>query len=258
MVEFLADLDCIVLVGAKPPVAFFAYPDKPSWCLPAHCEIVPLTHEHEDGAAALESLAEALRAPATGLRLAAWAPPELPSGRLNAYTIGRAIAHLMPEGAILADDGATSSGGTMEASSTARPHDHLALTGGAIGFGMPLAIGAAVACPLRKVITLAGDGSAAYSPQALWTQARERLDITTIVFSNRAYKILKVEMGRFGATAGPAAARLLELSDPEIDWVSLAQGFGVEASSADSLESFIDQFRDAMQRPGPRLIEARI
>jgi len=251
-------LDCILLVGAKPPVAFFAYPDKPSWCLPSNCEILPLSHEYEDGTAALESLSEALRAPAAPHRMAPWASPELPSGKFNAYTIGQAIANLMPEGAILVDDGATSSGGTLEASVTARPHDHLALTGGAIGFGMPLAIGAAVASPSHKVITLVGDGSAAYSPQALWTQARERLDITTIVFSNRAYKILKVEMGRFGATAGAAATRLLDLRDPEINWVAMAQGFGVEASSAGSLESFIEQLRDAMQRPGPRLIEARL
>jgi acetolactate synthase-1/2/3 large subunit len=257
MVEFLADLECLLLVGAKPPVAFFAYPGKPSWCLPAHCEIVALSEEHEDGTGALESLAEMLGAPATP-RVAPWAPPELPSGKLNAYTIGQVIAHLMPEGAILADDGATSSGGTMEASVNARPHDHLALTGGAIGFGMPLAIGAAVACPARKVITLVGDGSAAYSPQALWTQARERLDITTIVFSNRAYKILQVEMGRFGATAGPAATRLLELGDPVIDWISIAEGFGVEASGAATVKDFIAQFRDAMERGGPRLIAARL
>src|SRR6202011_3758289 len=111
--------------------------------------------------------------------------------KFNAYSIGQAIAHLMPEGSILSDDGATSSGGTIEASITARPHDHLPLTGGAIGHGMPLAVGAAVACPDRKVITLAGDGSAMYTLQALWTQARERLDVTTGVFSNRAHKILK-------------------------------------------------------------------
>jgi acetolactate synthase-1/2/3 large subunit len=258
MVEFLSGLRQIVLVGAKPPVAFFAYPDKPSWCLPAECEILQLNHEHEDGIGALNSLASALGAAPTTSRLAPWSLPELPSGKFNAYTIGQAIAHLMPEGSILVDDGATSSGGTLEASVGARPHDHLALTGGAIGYGMPLAIGAGVACPGRKIITLAGDGSAAYSPQALWTQARERLDSTTILFANRAYKILKVELGRLGASTGLKSGRLVDLVDPELDWVSIARGFGVEASRAETLSEFIGQFRDSMDGSGPRLIEARI
>lgn len=257
MVEFLAGLERIILVGAKPPVAFFAYPGKPSWCLPENCEIVYLAHEHEDGTGALEAVAAALGARATPAGIAPYAVPDLPSGKFNAYSIGQAIAHLMPEGTILCDDGATSSGGTIESSITARPHDHLALTGGAIGQGMPLAVGAAVACPDRKVITVAGDGSAMYTLQALWTQARERLDVTTVVFSNRAYKILKVELGRVGVVnAGPKAARLLDLRDPELNWVAIANGMGVEATRAETIAQFIDQFRDAMARSGPRVIEA--
>jgi acetolactate synthase-1/2/3 large subunit len=258
MVEFLAGLERIILVGAKPPVAFFAYPDKPSWCLPKDCEILYLAHEHEDGTAAVEALADALGTAApigvSPLRL-----PDLPSGKFNAYTIGQAIAHLMPEGTILSDDGATSSGGTIEASINARPHDHLTLTGGAIGQGIPLAVGAAVACPDRKVVTLTGDGSAMYTVQALWTQAREKLDVTTVVFANRSYKILNVELGRVGVSAaGPKAARLLDLRDPELDWVGLAQAMGVEATRAVTIAQFIDQFRAAMNSSGPRLIEARI
>jgi acetolactate synthase I/II/III large subunit len=259
MVEFLAGLGRIVLVGAKPPVAFFAYPGKPSWCLPEDCEVATLAHEHEDGTGALEALAAALRAPGTPAGIAPYALPELPTGKFNAYTIGQAIAHLMPEGSILSDDGATSSGGTIEASISARPHDHLALTGGAIGQGLPLAVGAAIASPDRKVITLTGDGSAMYSLQALWTQARERLNVTTVVFANRAYKILKVELERVGAgAAGPQAARLLALRDPELNWVALAKGMGVEATRAETIAQFIDQFRDCMAGSGPRLIEALI
>lgn len=259
MVQFFAPLERVILVGSRPPVAFFAYPDRPSWCLPERCEILYLAHEFEDGTAALESVATALHAPGQPAHVAPLALPDLPAGKFNAHTIGLALANLMPEGAILADDGATSSGGSIEATATARPHEHLALTGGAIGHGMPLAIGAAVACPDRKVITLAGDGSAAYAPQALWTHARENLDITTLVFSNRAYKILKVELGRVGALGdGPKAARLLELRDPELKWVEIANGMGVEATRAQTIEQFIDQFRDAMSRPGPRLIEAML
>ena len=259
MVEFLGTLERIVLVGAKPPTAFFAYPDKPSWCVAKNCAIVYLAHEHEDGVAALESLAAELGAPAQPTAIAPFSLPDLPSGKFNAYSIGQAIARLMPEGTIVSNDGATSAGGMIEASRSARPHDFLALTGGAIGHGMPLAVGAAVACPDRKVLTLAGDGSAAYTLQALWTQARERLDVTTVVYSNRAYKILKVELGRVGASnAGPKAMRLLDLGDPEMNWVAIANGFGVQASRAETIAQFNDQFRDAMSQPGPRLIEAMI
>lgn len=255
IVEFFQDTDLLILVGAKPPVTFFAYPGKPSWCLPEGCRVEYLAHAHEDGPGALEALADALGgkpAAVPGLAL-----PDLPSGPLNAYTVGQAIAHLMPEGTIISDDGATSSGGTMLATVHARPHDHLALTGGAIGQGMPLAVGAAIACPGRKVVTLTGDGSGMYTLQALWTQARERLDVVTVVFSNRAYLILKVELGRVGAgEGGPKANSVLDISTPPMDWVHLAEGMGVEASRATTIEQFNDQFADAMRRSdGPRLIE---
>jgi acetolactate synthase-1/2/3 large subunit len=259
IVAFLTGVERLILVGAKPPVAFFAYPNKPSWCVPEGCDVVYLAHEHEDGVGALEAVAAALAAPAKPALVAPLKLPDLPSGKFNAYTIGQAIAHLMPENAIIADDGATSSGGTIQSSINARPHEHLALTGGSIGIGMPLAVGAAVACPDRKVITLAGDGSGMYSPQALWTQAREKLDIINVVFANRAYKILKVELERVGAVnAGPQATRLLDLRDPQLDWVSLSQGMGVEAGRAETIEQFIDQFKSAVGRKGPRLIECMI
>ena len=257
IVEFLANVDRIVLVGAKPPTAFFAYPGKPSWCISDSCEILHLAHEHEDGTGALQAVAGALKAPKEPKGVASLALPDLPSGKFNAFTIGQTIGHYMPEGTIIADDGATCSAGTIEYIATARPHDHLALTGGAIGIGMPLAVGAAVACPDRKVVALSGDGSGMYTLQALWTQARENLDITTVVFANRAYKILRVELGRVGAgEPGPTTAKLMDLRDPQLDWVSMARGMGVEATRAETIDQFIAQFRDAVAHRGPRLIEA--
>ena len=259
IVEFLAGLDTIILVGAKPPVAFFAYPGKPSWCLPEGCNIVYLSHAHEDGPGALAALAEALGAGGPPQR-APFALAELPTaGPFNAYSIGLAIGALLPEGAVISDEGATSGAPTLAATVTARPHVHLPITGGAIGQGLPVALGAAVASPDRKVVALEGDGSALYTPQALWTMAREGLDVTTVVFANRSYKILNVELARLGAAkAGPKADAMLSLRNPDISWTALARGFGVEASQATTIEAFTDQFADAMRHKGPRLIEAVI
>jgi acetolactate synthase-1/2/3 large subunit len=258
IVEFFKDVDRLVLVGAKPPVAFFAYPDKPSWCLPQGCQIHYLAHDHQDGVGALEALAEAVGGSTAQPALAALARPPAPSGKFNAYTVGQAIAGLLPEGAILSDDGATSSGGVLAATAGCPPHSHLALTGGAIGQGLPLAVGAAVARPDSKVVCLTGDGSGLYTLQALWTMAREQLDVTTVVFANRSYKILNVELGRVGAEGGPKALAMLDLSNPDMDWTKLAAGLGVEASRAETIEQFTAQFADAMRQPGPRLIEAVI
>jgi acetolactate synthase-1/2/3 large subunit len=259
IVEFLGDLEQLILVGAKPPVAFFAYPDKPSWVLPPDCKILSLAQDFEDATEALARCAEALGPTGKAPRLQRLVRPERPSGKFNAFTIGEAIAHLLPENAILSDDGATSSGGTLQATAGAPRHTHLALTGGAIGQGLPLAVGAAVACPDRKVICLSGDGSGMYTLQALWTMARERLDVTTVVFANRSYRILNVELGRVGAgEPGPAALSMLDLSNPELDWAGLGRNLGVESSRATTIDEFLDQFEDAMRGRGPRLIEAVI
>jgi acetolactate synthase-1/2/3 large subunit len=256
IVETLAGVQQLVLVGAKPPVSFFAYPGKPSWCLPEGAEVLYLSHPHEDGVGALEALADALGAPIDGARLAPFGRPDAPSGRLNQHTIGQMIARHLPEGAILADEGATASGGTMAATITGPPHDHLPLTGGSIGQGIPLATGAAVACPDRKVVCIQGDGGAMYTIQALWTQAREKLDVTTVIFANRSYGILNVELSRVGArNVGPKALSMLDLHNPELDFVKIAGGLGVEASRAETLEAFESQFADAMASRGPRLIE---
>ena len=258
IVEFLKDIEQLILVGAKPPVSFFAYPGKPSWCVPEGCRILCLSHPHEDGLGALEALAETIHAPAA--ERASLARPDLPQpGRLNPYTAGEIIAHYLPENAIISDEAATAGLGATMYTGTSAPHDHLSLTGGSIGQGVPLATGAAVACPDRKVICLQGDGGGMYTLQALWTQAREKLDVTTVIFANKSYAILKIELARVGAeNPGPKALSLFDLHNPELDWVSLAAGMGVEASRATTAEEFADQFASAMKGRGPRLIEAVI
>ena len=256
MVEFLKPLQCLILVGAKPPVSFFAYPGKPSWCAPEGCQILYLAHEHEDGVGALEALVGAVNAGGATPVVAPHKVNEGVGGAVNQHTIGQIIARHLPEGAILSDEGATSSGGTQIATATAAPHDHLTLTGGSIGQGIPLATGAAVACPHRKVVCIQGDGGAMYTLQALWTQAREKLDVTTVIFANRSYGILNIELARVGArNVGPRALSMLDLHNPELDFVKLAEGLGVEASRTDTLDAFNAQFAAAMRQTGPRLIE---
>jgi acetolactate synthase-1/2/3 large subunit len=256
IVDCLKGLEHLVLVGAKPPVTFFAYPGRPSWCTPEGCQIHYLAHAHEDGVAALEALAEALAAPKEPAGRAEFRIPELSGGKLDAYTAGEVIARFLPENAIISDEAATSGLSAMMFTATARPHDHLALTGGSIGQGLPLATGAAVACPDRKVVCLHGDGGAMYTLQALWTQAREKLDVTTVIFANHSYAILKIELMRLGAeNPGPKALSMLDLHNPELNWSQLAYGMGVEATRAETSEQFASQFADAMQHRGPRLIE---
>jgi acetolactate synthase-1/2/3 large subunit len=259
IVETFATVEQLILVGAKPPVSFFAYPGKPSWGLPEGAQYHYLAHAHEDGVGALEALVEALGAAKAEFRVAPLERPDAPTGRLNQYTAGQVIARYLPEGTILSDEGATASGGTVLATIGAPPHDHLSLTGGSIGQGIPLATGAAVACPHRKVVCIQGDGGAMYTLQALWTQAREKLDVTTVIFANHSYGILNVELARVGArNVGPKALSMLDLHNPELDFVALAKGMGVEATRAETLEDFDSQFADAMARPGPRLIELMI
>jgi acetolactate synthase-1/2/3 large subunit len=256
MVEFLSALEVLILVGAKPPVAFFAYPGKPSWGLPEGCQVLHLAHPHEDGPSALDALAEAVNAPKGGLAPATLLRPEAPGRPFNHFTIGQIMGRHLPEGAIVSDEGATSGGGTLVATITGPPHDWLTLAGGSIGQGVPLGTGAAVACPGRKVVCLQGDGGAMYTIQALWTQAREKLDVTTVIFANRAYAILNIELSRVGAlNVGPKALSMLDLRNPELDFVKLAEGLGVEASRAETLDAFDVQFSAAMNQTGPRLIE---
>jgi acetolactate synthase I/II/III large subunit len=256
IVEFMKDTALLVLVGTKPPVSFFAYPGRPSWCMPEGCRILYLTQPHEDGVAALEAVAEALGAPREPAGRAELKKPELSTGYINSLTAGQVIAHYLPENAIIAEEAGTAIPGIALLTANAPPHDYLSLTGGSIGQGLPVATGAAVACPGRKVVCLEGDGSGMYTLQALWTQAREKLDVTTVIFANRSYVILNVELKRVGAERGPKAMAVLDLHNPVLDWVSLAQGMGVEASRATTAEELAAQFASAMAARGPRLIEA--
>jgi acetolactate synthase-1/2/3 large subunit len=257
----VADLqgcDLMVLVETKSPVAFFAYPDKPSVLVPDGCEVLPLAAPDEDGTAALEALADALGAPAQGPVQEARSPGA-PAGALTPESIGASLTRHLPEGAIVSDEAITASGGIAESSAGAQPHDWMMLLGGAIGQGIPLAVGAAVAAPDRKVVALVGDGSALYTPQALWTLAREGLDVTVVVLANHSYRILNIELMRTGAgDPGEGGRKLLDLDGPRVDWTALGQGLGVPSQRCSEAADFDAAFARAMGEPGPRLIEAAI
>ncbi len=246
----------LILVGARSPVSFFAYPGKPSDLVPEGCDVITLADAGSDVVGALDALALAVDAPKE-LAVTDVPRPERPTGALGADTVALAIGALLPEGAIVSDEAATS--GTFLPGSTAGAprHDWLSLTGGAIGQGLPVAVGAAIACPDRKVLALEADGSALYTVQSLWTMAREQLDVTTVIFSNRRYAILRMELARVGATAsGERAMQMLDIAPPEIDFVALAKGFGVPASRPETAEAFSDALERAFAEPGPHLIEA--
>ncbi|MBS0410527.1 MAG: acetolactate synthase large subunit [Proteobacteria bacterium] len=254
----LEGVDLMVFVETVTPAAFFAYPNRPSVLVPDGCETATLADRSHDGADALSRLADALEAPAQAkvldLKL-----PDPATGVLTPAGVGAAIARHMPDHTIVSDDSVTSGQPILNVTRTARPHDWLGLTGGAIGQGIPVAVGAAVACPDRKVLSLNGDGSALYTVQGLWTIAREGLDVTTIVFANNSYRILGIELGRTGAGApGPASSKLLSLGEPAVNWVSLAQGFGLPAVRCETAEAFDAAFARAMAEPGPHFIEAVI
>lgn len=253
----LDGLKHLVLVDSKSPVSFFAYPGKASDLLPEGCTVHVLADTSGDPAAALAALASAVDAPADAATLQPAVRPELPTGPLTADGVCQALGALLPEGAIVSDEGNTS--GLFAAGHTAGApaHDWLTLTGGAIGQGLPAAVGAAVACPDRKVIVLESDGSAMYTVQSWWTMARENLDVVTILFNNASYAVLNMELNRVGATeGGPKAKEMLDLTRPTMDFVSIAQGCGVSATRATTAEEFVDQLRTALATPGPSVIEA--
>ena len=251
--QALAGLKHVVLVGAAAPVGFFAYPGKPGHLTPPDCTIHVLTRPEQDGPAALRDLAEALGAgPAEPERTSR---PERARGAVSAEGMARTLAALMPEDAIVVDESITFGRGLFPLTRGAAPHDWLQLTGGAIGDGLPLSTGAAVAAPGRRVVTLQADGSAMYTVQALWTQARERLDVTTVIFSNRKYQILLGELAAVGANPGRTALDMLDLGNPDLDWCQLGRGMGVESARAETLDAFGDLLASANGRSGPFLIE---
>ncbi len=247
----------LILVCAKPPVGFFAYPGKPSLVVPPDCIMHVLARPEQDGVAALEWLADELGSPRVVPMPEAGPKPAIGGGPFDRKAFGTTLSALLPENAIVIEDAVTSGRAIFPPTFNAAPHDWIQNTGGAIGQGFPCATGAAVACPDRKVVCLQADGAGMYTLQALWTQARERLDVVNVVFANRAYRILYGELLEAGATPGGASSSLFDLSRPDLDWVELAKGMGVEAVGVETLERFGDVFRAACGRPGPFLIEFR-
>lgn len=257
-VHQLAGVKHLVMAGAPQPVGFFGYPNLPSELQPPDCQLHTLATLGQDVLGALEALAGALDAPAGAANVNRLARPGLPGGELNVEKIWLALASLLPENAIISDEAVTSSRASDEWMSTTVPHEWLAVTGGSIGQGMPVATGAAVACPDRKVISMEADGSAMYTLQSLWTQAREQLDVLTVIFNNRNYAILQGEMKAIGLTIGPKAHDMLRLDSPTLDFVSLAKGMGVPASRATTQDEFNAALAIGLREKGPRLIEAMI
>ena len=248
----------IVLVGAKPPVQFFAYPGKPSVVYPPESELHTLAALDEDQAGALEMLADALAAPRNVPSQSAAKDAAPPRGAFTPEAFGALFESLIPENAIIVDDAVTSGRQLFGHTYGAAPHDWLQITGGAIGFAMPCATGAAIGAPGRKVTCLQADGGGMYSLQALWTQARERLDVVTVIFANRAYRILQGELVAVGAQPGRASKDLFDIGRPDLDWVKLAAGMGVDGRRVDTLEDFASVFTQCSRERGPYLIELAI
>lgn len=257
-IETLRPVRTLVLAGASEPVSFFGYRGMPSRLIQNDCTVLPLARPDQDVAHALETVADALGAPrqaAIGSR----DPVAAPTGDLNPYTLGQALAALQPEGSIVVDEAVSARLGYQNFGPAAPPHTVLGVTGGSIGDGLPCAVGAALACPDRKVIAFQADGSAMYTLQALWTMAREGLNIVTVICANQKYRILQFELARAGiAEPGPGAMKLTDLSQPNIDWVSLATGLGVPGTRVESADAFVRALQRSLDEPGPSLIEAML
>src|ERR1700694_628434 len=255
----LKDFKNIILVEANDPVAFFAYPNKPSKLSPEGCGAERLTAWGENSVAALEALADALGARPQDVKPQKLAELTKPTGALTHASIAQALAMAIPENAIVVDESITTGRGFFPPTAAAHPHDWLQNMGGSIGFSTPVATGAAVACPDRKVICMVGDGSAMYTLQALWTQARENLNVTTIVFANRIYQILRGEFDGVGAgEPGWRPPDMLKIDRPTLDWVSLAKGMGVAARAFATADELVAALAEAIPERGPRLIEVQM
>ncbi|MEJ2530628.1 MAG: acetolactate synthase large subunit [Halioglobus sp.] len=260
-IDSLKGLDQLILVGAKPPVSFFAYPDVSSAIAPESCEQFVLAGPEDDIDQVLEDLLERLDAVDVLPDVQSLDIPELPAGELDANSASQAIAHFLPENAVVVDESITAGLFLFSLTMKSQPHDWLNQTGGSIGWGLPIAVGAAIACPGRKVLCLEGDGSAMYTIQSLWTMARENLDVCVVIFNNRKYSILELEFARTGARGGkpgPNAAGMLAIGTPDMDFVAMARGMGVQACRASTAEEFNAAFEEAMGSRGPRLIDAII
>ncbi len=255
--ELLAPYRRIVLVAAREPVAFFAYPDKPGRMTRADARFVELAGADADIHGALDGLCGALGAGGEApLGVAPAGRPGIPDGPATPESIACVLGQLIPENAIIVDESVTTGRAFFGQTAGAPPHDWLNNRGGSIGYGMPVAVGAAIACPDRKVIALEGDGSAMYTLQSLWTMAREGLDVTVLIFANRSYRILHGELSNVGvANPGPRAVDMLTLDRPELGWVDMARGMGVEGCRVEDTAGLADALRDGLAIEGPYLIE---
>ncbi|TXS95785.1 acetolactate synthase large subunit [Parahaliea maris] len=260
-IEELKSTEQLLLIGCASPVSFFAYPNVPSVLEPEGCTVFPLAGPNDDIDAAIEALLGEFDATGREVAVRPLEVPPAPTGALDANAAAQALAHHLPEDAIVVDEGVTTGLACFPFTANGRSHDWLNLPGGSIGFGLPAAVGAAIACPERKVICLEGDGSAMYTVQSLWTMARENLDITVLLFNNRKYSILELEFARTGARGGkpgPKAASSLDIGSPNMDFASMARGMGMEAIVATTADEFSDALATAMAFKGPFLIDARV
>jgi len=254
--ELLKEFRHLILVGSAAPIAYFASPGKSSVPTSPGCEVYTLSTPAEDGLGALDALAAALSLGGSGIVAEKAVRPSVPTGEITLSGLAEAVGALLPENAIVVDESMTSGRTMMTSTKGAPPHDWLANTGGSIGIALPLAVGAAVACPARRVLCLSADGSGMYTLQALWTMARESLKITTVIFANQAYAVLKREFSYLGVgNPGPRALNMFEIGRPKIDWVHLAKGMGVPATSVSSLDAFAKALREGFEVEGPSLIE---
>ncbi len=257
---FLAGFRHLVTLETKEPVAFFSYPDKPSLLKAEGTQVYTLAEPEEDSALALEMLVDALGLSGTAPRLQERVETPAPSGALNPISIAHALAHAIPEHAIVVDESLTTGRETMGYTMGARPHDLINNLGGSIGYSPPVATGTGLACPDRRTFCLVGDGSAMYTIQALWTQAREGLPVTTVVFANNQYAILKAEYSNMGAgtAPGPQAMAMIDIDRPTIDWVAMAKSMGVPGVQVDTAEALTQAMIRSAEEPGPRLIEVKL
>ncbi|WP_439101447.1 acetolactate synthase large subunit [Congregibacter sp.] len=255
--EALEPFEQLILLGVAAPVSFFAYPGKESWLTPEHCELLTLAEPSEDIDSTVSALINALEIKDRAQTLYQRQIHEIADDSLNPLTIGQIMSNEMPEHAVVSDEGATCGLAMFLCTENAPAHDWLTLTGGAIGQGLPVALGAALACPDRKVIALQADGSAMYTIQALWSMARENADVTVVLLNNKSYAILNIELARVGAgEPNEKTLSMLDLSRPDMDFANMAKGLGVKATQARTSGEFQAQFAEAMATPGPCLIEA--
>ncbi len=246
----------LILVGAQAPVAYFAYPGKSSVFTAPDCEIYTLASPGQDYIGTLEALAAALAIKGSDVTSEKAERPSMPTGAITLPGIAAAVGALLPENTIVVDESMTSGRGLMATTKGAPRHDWLGNTGGSIGIALPLAVGAAIACPERRVLCLTADGSAMYTLQALWTMAREGLKVTTVVFANRDYAVLKREFSYLGVgSPGPQAGAMFEIGRPDLGWVQMAKGLGVPGIRVNSLDAFGKALQAGLSGEGPTLIE---